>query len=40
MHCCQRCFHCSPFTLARDADGAVLIDRDGRYFGVLLNFLP
>ena len=29
----------SPFTLARDADGAVLIDRDGRYFGVLLNFL-
>lgn len=29
----------SAFTLARDEKGAVLIDRDGRYFRVLLNYL-
>ena len=29
----------SAFSLARDETGAVLIDRDGRYFRVLLNYL-
>ncbi|CAE7328792.1 Kctd9 [Symbiodinium natans] len=29
----------SQFSLHRDTEGAVLIDRDGRYFGVILNFL-